>query len=197
MAELVTIEEALALVLGHVTPLPPEPVPLAAAAGRFLADPGLATTGYAIVVANAAGAKIVDAGACHFNARDALAKRLAQAAEDLSTILHEHRPAIVAVEELYSHYAHPKTAILMGHVRGVILCAAAKQGIEIRGYPATRVKRYLTGNGRATKAQMQRAIRMMFGLANIPEPPDVADALAIAACCANDVSHRGVREAHP
>jgi crossover junction endodeoxyribonuclease RuvC len=95
---------------------------------------------------------------------------------------------VVAVEELYAHYKHPRTAILMGHARGVILLSAARLGIEVRSYAATRIKRYLTGNGRATKAQMQRAIQTALGLGTLPEPPDVADAMAIAMCCAGDIS---------
>jgi crossover junction endodeoxyribonuclease RuvC len=72
----------------------------------------------------------------------------------------------------------------------VILLAAARLRIEVRDYAATQIKRYLTGNGRATKAQMQRAIRATLGLDALPEPADVADALAIALCCAADIAAR-------
>ena len=128
----------------------------------------------------------MDAGVCRFEARGSLPGRLVAVEQDLSAILAEHQPDIVAVEELYAHYKHPRTAILMGHARGVILLTAARRGIEVRSYSATRVKRYLTGNGRATKGQVQRAIQMTLGLPSLPEPADVADALAIALCCASD-----------
>ena len=149
-------------------------------------DPGLGTTGYAVLRASDASPQIADAGVCRFSGKDSLASRVAAIHADICAILDDHRPDLVAVEQLYSHYHHPRTAILMGHARGVILLAAAQRGIEVRSYSATRIKRYLTGNGRATKAQMQRAIQMTFSLAAPPDPPDVADALAIALCASAD-----------
>jgi crossover junction endodeoxyribonuclease RuvC len=150
-------------------------------------DPGLGTTGYAVVRAIGDSARIVDAGVCRFDDALPLARRLVLVDQDITSILSEHRPKVVAVERLYSHYEHPPTAIKMGHARGVILLTAAKLDIEVRDYAATQVKRYLTGNGRATKPQIQRAVKATLGLANLPDPPDVADALAIALCCISDV----------
>ncbi len=155
-------------------------------------DPGLGVTGYAVLrrddrVPGGGQAGILDAGVCRFDPKTPLTERLVAVETDISAILTEHRPGAVAVEQLYSHYNHPRTAILMGHARGVILLAAARLGIEVRSYSATRIKRYLTGNGRATKAQMQRAIRTTLGLEALPEPADVADALAIALCCIADL----------
>jgi crossover junction endodeoxyribonuclease RuvC len=92
---------------------------------------------------------------------------------------------VVAVEELYSHYAHPRTAILMGHARGVILQKCAEAGIEVRSFSATRIKKSITGNGRAKKEQIQRSIQRILGLQQVPEPDDVADAIAAALCCSN------------
>ena len=150
-------------------------------------DPGLGTTGYAVLRGAGDAVTVVDAGVCRFDENIPLAERLLTIRRDVSSILSEHPPEFVAVEELYSHYKHPKTAILMGHARGVILLAAAEAGSEVRSYAATQVKRYLTGNGRATKAQMQRAVQTTLGLSSLPEPSDVADALAIALCCLADV----------
>ncbi|MGB2985478.1 MAG: crossover junction endodeoxyribonuclease RuvC [Phycisphaerae bacterium] len=155
-------------------------------------DPGLGVTGYAVLKVHGERMSVVDAGICRFDEKLPLAERLAAIERDISSILAEHQPDLVAVEQLYAHYKHPRTAILMGHARGVILLAAAKLGIEVRSYAATQVKRYLTGNGRATKAQMQRAIQTTLGLSALPEPADVADALAIALSCAGDAS-----AAHP
>jgi crossover junction endodeoxyribonuclease RuvC len=149
-------------------------------------DPGLGTTGYAVL----RDGTIQDAGVCRFALDGSLAERLVAVEADVGAIFAEHAPAVVAVEQLYSHYNHPRTAILMGHARGVILLAAARRGIPVRSYSATQIKRYLTGNGRATKSQMQRAVAMALGLDEPPEPPDVADALAIALCCASDLSTR-------
>ena len=160
-------------------------------------DPGLGLTGYAAVRAVGERVSVLDAGVCRFDESLALPLRLAEVERDVRSILTEHKPEYVAVEQLYAHYKHPRTAILMGHARGVILLAAAKLGIEVRSYEATRVKRYLTGNGRATKRQVQRAIKSALVLTALPEPPDVADALAIALCCAADVSKAKAVEVAP
>ena len=100
----------------------------------------------------------------------------------LIEMLQQFRPEALALEELYSHYKRPRTAILMGHARGVICLAAAEAGIPVVHYAATQVKNILTGSGRASKSQMQSAIQRELALPEVPEPPDVADALAIALC---------------
>lgn len=150
-------------------------------------DPGLATTGYAILHISGGRSSVVDAGVCRFDPKLPLAERLTHIDRDISSILTEHRPEVVAVEDLYAHYKHPRTAILMGHARGVILCAAARSGMEVLSFAATRIKRYLTGNGHANKGQMQRAVQTALCLPALPEPSDVADALAIAMCCADEI----------
>lgn len=151
-------------------------------------DPGLGVTGYGVLRGSPHSAQVIDAGVCRFSGRDSLAVRMAAIHADISAILDDHRPTLVAVEQLYSHYNQPRTAILMGHARGVILLAAAERGIEVRSYASTRVKRFLTGNGRATKSQMQQAVQVTLRLPALPEPHDVADALAIALCGAADFS---------
>lgn len=152
-------------------------------------DPGLITSGYAVLVATGETFAIRDAGICRTDTSAPLADRLAQIDHDFSEIFEQFKPTAVGVEELYAHYKHPRTAILMGHARGVILAAAARENVTTYNFAATRVKRYLTGNGHATKAQMQRAIMTTFNLNTPPEPADVADALAIALCCAQEMRH--------
>ena len=148
------------------------------------------TTGYAVVRFSCGEPTVVDAGVCRFDPRRPLAERLAQIDADLSAVFDEHHPDHVAVESLYAHYKHPRTAILMGHARGVILAAAGRRGIEVGSYAATRVKKFVTGHGQASKQQMQRAIQQVLGLADLPEPNDVADALAIALCCGSELSRQ-------
>lgn len=97
-------------------------------------------------------------------------------------IVGQFRPEVVVVEQLYSHYAHPRTAILMAHARGVVFLAAAEHNVPLVSYNATRIKKTVTGSGRASKEQMQRTIQRELGLVQLPEPPDVADALAAALC---------------
>ena len=88
-----------------------------------------------------------------------------------------------AVEQLYSNYTHPRTAILMGHARGVILLVARRQRIEVHEFAANRIKQSLTSHGHTSKEQMQRAIQHQWNLPEPPDPPDVADALTMALCC--------------
>ena len=97
-------------------------------------------------------------------------------------MLDQFKPGVVAVESLYAHYEHPRTAILMGHARGVIFLAAAQRDLPVLSYNATSIKKTVTGNGRASKDQVQRTIQRELGLDRLPEPSDVADALAVALC---------------
>ena len=114
--------------------------------------------------------------------RGSLVKRVEEIYRGVADVIAAFRPASMAIEELYSHYDRPRTAILMGHARGVICLAGAQAGIPVLHYSATQVKKILTGSGRASKAQVQRAIQHELGLREAPDPPDVADALAIALC---------------
>ena len=147
-------------------------------------DPGLAQTGYGVIdVGAGAGAPhLVEAGVIRTRRTDTLAARLMEIQTGLAAVLEEFRPGAVAVEQLYSHYRHPRTAILMGHARGVILLTAAQAGARVESYGATKIKSALVGSGHASKVQVQRAIQSVLSLKQVPEPPDVADALAVALC---------------
>jgi crossover junction endodeoxyribonuclease RuvC len=145
-------------------------------------DPGLNTTGYGVIEARGRAIAICEAGVVRSHAGRDLTRRLAEIHDGVRDVVASFRPAVMALEELYSHYQRPRTAILMGHARGVICLAAAEAGVSVVHYSATQVKRILTGSGRAGKGQMQRAIQLELGLAQLPDPPDVADALAIALC---------------
>ena len=102
--------------------------------------------------------------------------------DGVAEVIASFKPTSMAIEQLYSHYKRPRTAILMGHARGVICLAATQAGIPVMHYASTQVKKMLTGAGRASKSQVQRAIQRELGLLQLPEPPDVADALAVALC---------------
>ena len=145
-------------------------------------DPGLNITGYAAVDFGRGEPAIVEAGTLRTGARADLAQRLVQIHADLAEVLSELRPDLVAIEQLYAHYKHPRTAILMGHARGIILLACQQAGVAVQHVAATHVKKSLTGNGHASKLQVQRAIQALCKLKELPQPPDVADALAIAMC---------------
>ena len=150
-------------------------------------DPGLQVCGYACLEVVSGEEKLIEAGVIRTARDQAIEQKLRRIAEDTESLLNSLRPDVVAAEELYSHYAHPRTAILMGHARGVILQGCAEAGIEVRSFSATRIKKSLTGNGRASKEQVQRTIQTVLGLPELPEPPDVADAIATALCCANSL----------
>jgi len=145
-------------------------------------DPGLNITGYAAIEKRLGKLALIEAGVIRGRTRGDLAARLQEIHDGIRDVIASFSPGVLAIEELYSHYERPRTAILMGHARGVICLAATQAGIPVRSYPSTQVKRMLTGNGRAPKTQMQRAICHEFGLSTPPEPPDVADAMAIALC---------------
>ena len=145
-------------------------------------DPGLNISGYGIIEGSGDEIEIIEAGVIRTDAKTEIDKRLVVLGRELSSVLKQFHPEVMAIEELYSHYDHPKTAIIMGHARGLIFYKAAEIGIEVVPYASTRIKKSLTGHGRATKGQMQKAIQSQMCLKEIPEPPDVADALAVAWC---------------
>jgi crossover junction endodeoxyribonuclease RuvC len=148
-------------------------------------DPGLQITGYAVVEIGKQGPLICEAGVVR-STKDSSTTHLEQRVRVVYTgiveVIDEFHPQTVVVEQLYAHYDHPRTAILMAHARGVIFLAAAQKDLPVFSYSATSIKKTITGHGRASKDQMQRTIQRELGLADLPEPPDVADALAVALC---------------
>jgi crossover junction endodeoxyribonuclease RuvC len=146
-------------------------------------DPGLNVTGYAVVEPSARGAFVVEAGVIRPGpACKAMGQRLAWIHQGIAEVLEAFPPVGVALEQVHSHVNFPRTAILMAHARGVIMLAAAQRQAPVFGYAATRIKKTLTGSGRAPKSQVQHAIMAELGLDRLPEPNDVADACAVALC---------------
>ena len=145
-------------------------------------DPGLNITGYGVLEIVGGRLKLCEAGIVRGKTRGSLTARLAEIHAGVADVIQSLKPTVMALEQLYSHYARPRTAILMGHARGVICLAGAQAEIPVLHYSATQVKRILTGSGRAPKAQVQQAIQRELQLPQLPEPPDVADALSIALC---------------
>lgn len=145
-------------------------------------DPGLNTTGYGVLEVVDRQPRLVEAGVVRGKSSSSLARRVKEIHDGVADVIASLQPEVMALEKLYSHYDRPTTAILMGHARGVICLAATEAGLQVKDYAATQVKKTLTGNGRAPKEQMQLAIQRELGLPTVPEPADVADALAIAFC---------------
>jgi crossover junction endodeoxyribonuclease RuvC len=152
-------------------------------------DPGLNLTGYGCVDCRRNGDEpaLVEAGVFRLKTKASMSFRLSQLHDDLVALLGELDPDVMVVEKLFSHYKQVRTAILMGHARGVILLAGQARGIKLHELAVTEVKKAITGNGHATKQQMQLAVMSQCGLRKPPSPPDVADAIALALCAARRI----------
>lgn len=145
-------------------------------------DPGLHRTGYAVVEYKNKDPHLKEAGVLTTKETDALQLRLKSIYDGIQEVIEEFHPDLMVVENLYSHFSHPQTSVVMGHARGIVFLCAADHKLPITCYAATRIKKSITGNGRATKMQVQKSIKSIMRLDTLPEPPDVADAIAVALC---------------
>lgn len=149
-------------------------------------DPGLRVTGYAVIeVPNRSFSdrdiRLVEAGVVRTEGpAGGVAKRLKKIYESLVELVDDTRPGAIAIEKLYAHYKHPATAILMGHARGVVCLVSGVKNVPLHSMASTHVKKAVTGMGHASKEQIQRMIQSVLSLKRLPEPPDAADAIAIA-----------------
>lgn len=169
----------------------PKPAPKP---GRVVGvDPGLRVTGYAVVEPAGRSACVLEAGVLRpkGNASKTMSGRLQWLHQGLLEVLDAFPPEAMALEQVHSHVKHPRTAILMAHARGVIVLAGALRDVPVQGYAASRIKKTLTGSGKAPKLQMQHAIQNELGLDCLPEPHDVADACAVALCHLQLSRYRG------
>lgn len=160
-------------------------------------DPGLNITGYGVVDCGASGVRLVEAGVIRLPRSKGhnLPLRLESLFSEVRELMEELRPEAMCLEEIYSHPAYPRTSILMGHARGVICLAARLARIPVMNFSAKRIKQAATGNGNASKLQVQRAVQHYFSLGRLPQPPDVADALAAALCYVNALRASDARRA--
>jgi crossover junction endodeoxyribonuclease RuvC len=150
-------------------------------------DPGLRLTGYGLVDASSEPVQLIEAGVFRItkgagSTALSLSARLEELDSDFRAALERLKPDMVAIESIFAHYKHPATAIIMGHARGVLLLAVQQLAIPLVELKPNAVKKAVTGFGHASKEQMQHAVQAVLSLAEPPNPPDVADALAIALC---------------
>jgi crossover junction endodeoxyribonuclease RuvC len=145
-------------------------------------DPGLENTGYGLIEISRDRPVLIEAGLIRTKKGDPLASRLALISKEIEALIVQHRPDRIVVEDLYSYYKTPRPAILMGHVRGVVLGAAALHRVPVASVLPTRVKKSVVGRGHASKEQIARMVRMRLGIRNGQVPADVSDALAVALC---------------
>lgn len=144
-------------------------------------DPGTATLGWGLVRERAGDLSLVEYGAIRTPPHTPLPRRLLQIHEELTELLHRHRPTGLGVEKLF-FTKNVTTGIAVAHARGVVLLAAAQAGLDIAEFTPMEVKQTLTGYGGADKQQMQTMVRLLLGLADVPRPDDAADAVAVAIC---------------
>jgi len=148
-------------------------------------DPGLRITGYGAIETTTRGARLLEAGVLTPDVHAPLERRLGELHIEMCAVLASTRPDVVVVEELWTAYKNPATAVLMGHARGVLYLAAHVNGVRVRGLAHSLVKRALTGSGAARKEQVKRIVMLQLALRTTPRPDDVSDALALALALAN------------
>jgi crossover junction endodeoxyribonuclease RuvC len=147
----------------------------------FGIDPGSVRTGYGCVESDGSRHRLVDCGALASPAGAALPARLHSMHARLLALIRRHAPDCVVVENLF-HARNVRSALVLGHARGVAVLAAMQAGAPVLEYTPAEVKLAVVGYGRAEKAQMQQMVKMLLGLDTVPSPHDAADALAIAIC---------------
>ena len=148
-------------------------------------DPGFGITGYGLIEAepgDARNAKLLEAGVLRSPKELSFSDRLEEIYARMVELLDEFRPVSIAVEDIYSSQAFPRSSIAIGHVRGVVLLAASQKKIPVASYFPRQIKKALVGNGNATKSQVQRMVENTFQLDKTSRPDDLTDAIAIALC---------------
>lgn len=155
---------------------------------RYLGiDPGLNRTGYAILERHPQGPRLIEGGVLRSTRENSLHHRVQELAQGLREVIDDCRPEIVALEQVFTHTQNPRTALMMAHARGGILLTLADADLPVVDYSPTQVKKLLTGSGRASKEQIQHAVKAELRLQAVLEPNDVADAAAMALCLYHSV----------
>lgn len=150
---------------------------------RYLGiDPGLNRTGYAVMERSSRGPLLREGGIIRSTQKLSLAERVLEIGHGLKEVCTQYHPQVLAIEQVFSTTQFPKTALLMAHARGSILYVAADFGLQVVHYTPTQIKKLLTGSGKASKDQVQRAVQNELNLKRLLEPNDVADACAVALC---------------
>jgi len=159
----------------------------------FGIDPGSERTGYGCVETDGRATRLVTCGAVSALPNDAFPQRLARIYRELSALLSRSDPDCVAIENVF-HAVNVRSALKLGHARGVAMLAAVEAGCAVAEYSPTEIKRCVVGYGRADKQQVQQMIKLLLGLAEVPSPHDAADALAVAICHVHSVPARAAED---
>ncbi len=148
-------------------------------------DPGLRTTGYGVVEFLSGRSRLIEAGVVTPNTKGSLEQRLRELHDGICNVVTSTQPTVMVIEELYTTYKNPLTAIMMGHARGVLCLAGAQNNVPVHTLAHSLVKRALIGSGAARKDQVNQMVTQLLGLRRRPEPNDVSDALALALAFCN------------
>jgi len=147
----------------------------------FGIDPGSERTGYGCVEAHGSRHRMIACGAVTSSSLTPFPERLRAIHKGLATLIEECHPQVVAIESLF-FAANVRSALKLGHARGVAMLAAVEAGLPIVEYTPAEIKRAVVGYGRAEKHQVQQMVKLVLGLSSAPAPHDAADALAVAIC---------------
>ncbi len=147
-------------------------------------DPGLATVGFALIDVDQQKRKLVTLGVIKTHQRLSFSERLKEIYEDLKSLIHEHRPDVCSIEQIFFS-KNVTTGIQVAHARGVILLALEEEGIKTYEFTPSEMKLALTGDGKADKHAIQKMVKLELDLKELPKPDDAADALSLALtlCC--------------
>ncbi len=143
-------------------------------------DPALRTTGYGAIECSNGRVALIEAGVIAPRSDATLEERLHELHDAIVEVIAQTAPSLLVIEELYCGYKNPRTALLMGHARGVLCLAGAQAGIQVHTIAHAHVKKALVGSGNARKEQVNAMITQLLGLRRAPAPHDVSDALALA-----------------
>jgi len=149
-------------------------------------DPGTAATGFGLIKKLPDKLKIIDYGCIKTETKFSTAERLKQIDQQLAKLIRKHKPKRIAVEDIF-FFKNLKTAIKVSQAKGVILARAAQMKASVIEYTPLQIKQAVSSYGRADKKQVQKMVKILLNLKEIPQPDDAADALATAICCANSV----------
>src|SRR5512142_750817 len=151
----------------------------------FGIDPGSERTGYGCIETDGSRHRLVVCGAIATRSCTTFPDKLLAIHRELACLIERHRPDAIAVEDLF-YATNVRSALKLGHARGVAVLAAAECGVPIAEYTPAEIKRAVVGYGRAEKHQVQQMVKLILGLADLPSPHDAADALAVAICHAHE-----------
>jgi crossover junction endodeoxyribonuclease RuvC len=153
-------------------------------------DPGSETLGWGVVEGSGLKYNLVDFGTVKSSPKEQFSKRLLKIFDGVADIIWKFQPDVLSIEEAF--YANNvKVALKLGQVRGVVMLAGEKAGIEIAEYAPRLIKQTVVGYGNAEKHQVQEMVRLLLRMKSIPQPHDAADALAIAIC---HFHHAGMKD---